>query len=145
MKSFRQTLLYVLLGGVSFWLPDILLNAKTIESLALHTIFPVVGMVVCYLIVRHASRDYSGPSIAMFMILGIWGLGSTAMMAGESFGGGGFATGISDSLIVIALGLLPPYTMIMATYDASIFAVFIGVFLMLGAHVLFERNHWVLP
>jgi hypothetical protein len=145
MKGFRQALLYVLLGGLSFWLPDIFLTAKRQESLALHTVFPIIGLLGCYLIVRLAFKNYAGPSIAMFMMLGIWGLGSTAMMVGQSFGGGGFATGISDSLIVIALGLLPPYTLIMATYDASIFGLLIGVSLMVGAHGLLERHRWVLP
>jgi hypothetical protein len=146
MKSFRKTLLYALLGAVSFWLPDVLLNAKTIESLALHTILPITALLVCYAIVRHRVKDYPGPSVAMFMMLGLWCLGSTAMMVGSSFfQGGGFRAGTSDALIVIALGLLPPYTLMMATYDGSVIGLFVGTSLMLGAHLLFERNHWVLP
>jgi len=77
----------------------------------------------------------------MFMMLGIWALASTAMMIGASFfERGGFSASATDSIIVIALGLLPPYAVIMSTYDGSIFALFSGGLLMLGAHVLFERD-----
>ena len=120
---------------------DVILNTKRVESVALHTVLPVLGLTAAYLIASSALRNYSGPSIAMFMMLGIWALASTAMMICASFfERGGFSASATDSIIVIALGLLPPYAVIMSTYDGSIFALFSGGLLMLGAHVLFERD-----
>ena len=125
---------------------DVILNTKRVESVALHTVLPVLGLTAAYLIASSALRNYSGPSIAMFMMLGIWALASTATMIGASFfERGGFSASATDSIIVIALGLLPPYAVIMSTYDGSIFGLFSTVLLMLGAHVLFERDRWKLP
>ena len=137
--------MYLFVGGVGFWLPDIALNAKQEESFTLHTILPIVGLVVSYLIVKFARRGSAGPSPAIFMMLGIWCFGSTAMMIGQSFGGGGFATGFSSTVFVIGLGLLPPYMLIMATYDFSVVAVLLASSVLFLAYAIFERNHWILP
>ena len=146
MKRLYQTLLYLLVGGIGFWLPDIVLNAKREESFALHTILPIIGLIVSYLIMKVAVRDSSGPSLAFFMMIGLWCLGSTAMTVGASFfPSGGFALGISDSLLAIALGLLPPYMLIMATYDFSVVAVLLASGVLFLAYAIFERSNWVLP
>src|SRR5438128_1311269 len=61
MKRLSRTLLYLFVGGVGFWLPDIALNAKQEESFTLHTILPIVGLIVSYLIVKFARRGSAGP------------------------------------------------------------------------------------
>ncbi len=136
---------YILFGAIGFWLPDVLLNVWGINSLFLFTILPMLGLLITYLIVRHFWHYRGGPSIAFFMIVGVWLFGPTAMMVGASFSGGGFATGLADTLVVIALGLLPPYTLIMATYDGSLIGLLVASFLAIGAHLKVEMDHWILP
>ena len=84
-------------------------------------------------------------SRAAFMLLGMWLFASTAMMIGASFSGGGFATGFSDTLVVIVLGLVPPYTLIMSAYDGTLVALLVATFLAVGMHYLFEPHDWILP
>lgn len=53
---------------------------------------------------------------------GVWLLGGLFMMAGATFSSGGFVgpDGFRGALIVLVLSLLPPYVLIMATYDGSL-------------------------
>jgi hypothetical protein len=79
------------------------------------------------------------------MLLGVWLFGSTAMMIGASFSGGGFATGFTDTFVLIVLGLVPPYTLIMSVYDGSLMALLIMTFLAIAVHSLLESDRWILP
>ncbi len=145
MRNSHLVGLYTLAGALSFWFSDILLNARKFDSLILSTLLPTFGFVFSYMIIRRLTRSVNGPSRAFFMILGVWLFGSLAMMIGATFAGGGFATGVADTVGVIALGLLPPYTLIMATYDGSVLALLFTSCLALGVHLQVEGDHWILP
>lgn len=137
--------LYVLLGAVAFWLPDILLSAYRANSLLLFTVVPTFGFLAVYHIAKDLRPSTSKPSTAIFMMIGVWLLASTAMMISASFSKGGFAQGIVDTLGVVVLGLIPPYTLIMTAYDGSLLALLITTCLAVGAHFLFELDHWIVP
>jgi hypothetical protein len=95
--------------------------------------------------VNRYQQASDGPSVAIFMLLGIWVFGSTAMMVAASFYGAGFLMSRSDLMTVITLGLLPPYTLMMAAYDGSVFGLVFASLLMPAAHLRFEKHRWVLP
>jgi hypothetical protein len=145
MEYFKRVALYGILGAASFWTPDIFLNARGSGSLLLFTLLPTVGFLIACLTTKKLGGSISGPSVATYMIIGVWLLGSTAMMIGASFSGGGFSSSALDTIVVIFLGLLPPYTMIMSTYDGSLFGLLLVSFLAVFAHFQFESDNWVLP
>jgi hypothetical protein len=145
MRLLREISPYVVFGATAFWLVDVVLNAFHINSLLLFTLVPTLGFLTFYVIARKIGRKKQHPSIAVFGVLGVWLLGSTATMVGASFSGGGFKTGLLETFIVILLGLLPPYTMIMSAYDGSLLALLLITCFGVGAHLQFEIEHWVLP
>ena len=59
--------------------------------------------------------------IAPFELLGIWLSGGLAMTISATFSGGGFAT--SGGWKGVGLGAIPPFTLMMASYDGSLFAI----------------------
>lgn len=80
------------------------------------------------------------------MLLGVWILGPAGMLLGATFQSAGFLTlGAKAALITVLLGLFPPYTFIMATYDGSLYALIIGSVLMVVLHLAFERKSWIVP
>jgi hypothetical protein len=141
----RPIVSHLIFGAAGFWLPDITLNAFGAESIWRSTVFPTVGFFIAYQFARAIWKSHSKASVAVFMASGVWLFASTAMMIGASFSGGGFANGFVEAILVILLGLLPPYTLIMSVYDASLLGLLITTFLALGAHFTFESEHWILP
>jgi hypothetical protein len=79
------------------------------------------------------------------MLVGVWMLGSLAMTVNATFTGGGFARPVWDVWVVIALGIFPPYTYIMATYDGSLGGLLLATALMGLMHFKYERKSWMIP
>lgn len=134
----------LIFGAVGFWLPDVLLNAFGATSIWRSTALPILGFLIAYRIAMAIGPGVSFSRVA-FMLLGVWLSASTAMMIGASFSGGGFATGFVDTLVVIVVGLLPPYMLMMSAYDGSVVALLVTTFLAIGLHCLIEPRHWILP
>jgi hypothetical protein len=143
--NFRQISLLIVVGAIGFWTPDVVLNAFNANSISLFTLLPTFGFLAGYQITTRIRQEGEQPSVAVFMIVGVWLFASVAMMIGASFSGGGFAGSISETVIVIVLGLLPPYTLIMSTYDGSLYALLLTTLIAFGAHFLLEPEHWILP
>ena len=148
LKNIVLILLYILLGGLAFWTPDVVLHARRAyeisgRDVAVITLLLPWTLLTCYGITLWlAGRKSQNPSVAIFMLIGVWLLGSTAMMLGASYSGGGFATsGIDVWYFVFHL---PPYTFILSTHDGSLFGLILASALMLFMHYRFERHRWFL-
>lgn len=136
----------ILLGALCFWGPELLIYALTrhetnwtvITYLLPSTLFAAYFLV---LFLRGARPE--NPSAAIYMFAGVWLLGSTAILLGSTFQGAGLYGG-AESLLVVPMGLFPPYTCIMATYDGSLFALLFTLLLPL-CHTVFERKSWIAP
>ncbi len=117
----------MLLGALSFWLPDVLLHAvRGFDFAGLDAIFLTVGLpLACLPAYLWAKRLYGNAVLAApWMLLGVWLLGGFFMQVGASFSGGGFAVGaLSDLTVLLLLSLFPPATFMMATYDGSLLAL----------------------
>jgi hypothetical protein len=119
----------VLLGALSFWLPDTLLHAaRGYDFAGLDAIFLTVGLpLACLPAYLWARRLYGRSALAApWMLLGVWMLGGFFMQVGASFSGGGFAAGaLSDLTVSLLLCFFPPATFMMSAYDGSLFALFL--------------------
>src|SRR3989338_9973302 len=85
-RSFREAVLFSLIGGALFWLPDIAIHLTThfFKSLrGLHivligifcTLIPIIGIIR----LRKAYKGNRPLSIPVFSLFGIWFLASPAM------------------------------------------------------------------
>jgi len=140
----------LLLGALSFWGPELFLYAlkrKAVNGGVITLILPGVLLLAYFLAKRFRKRNQEGvPSQAAFMLLGIWILGPTAMLIAATLQGAGFVTlGASSAMITAMLGLFPPYTFIMATYDGSLYALIIVSILLPAFHFAFEQKNWIIP
>lgn len=136
----------MLLGGISFWTPDIIIHALRSYKFSgpdvlVVTLLSLGSLLVCYGMVSWSlDKRRKAPLIAIPMLIGIWLLGSTAMMIGASYSGGGFASSEVSTWYGVALGLLPPYTFIMATYDGILGALLIAHVLMILMCVIDKKR-----
>ena len=150
MKDRSWILILIALGGAAFWAPDVLYHVRTDElskqDISVLTFLLPTSLLICYTtVLLLKGRRGGGPSIALYMLLGIWLLGPLSMMISATFDGAGFHTG-EASWISLALGVVPIYTFIMAAYDGSVLALLIVSCVMVSAHLMYELNHhWVIP
>jgi len=137
------------LGAIAFWLPEILLYGieRHEPGVRLITLLLPCTLLVAYVAAVLIRRDReSMPSAAIFMLLGVWFLGTLAISIGQSFLGGGFSRDPHSTLLGVLLGtLVPIYAFIAATYDGSLGALIAVSVLMPLLHVLFERTNWIVP
>jgi len=121
-------------GAILFWTPDVILHAiagnkfSRNHVLILTYILPLT-VLAGLLVVGRMRNIETGKLIAPFGLLGIWFFGGVAMAASATFSGGGFAT--PEGWKGVALGAVPPFTLMMATYDGSLFALLLTTLCLL--------------
>jgi hypothetical protein len=138
----------MLLGGVSFWLPDIIyhyLRKTELTSTAIWEMavtMPLLALLTYATVLVIARRDDEGrQSLATSMLLGIWILAPTMITLGTSFAGAGFKSGLISALTVIfATALFPIFALMMAGYDLTIPALLLVTIMLVGARFVFERR-----
>lgn len=120
----------MLVGAISFWLPDTLLHAfraYKFNSLDVRIITVVMPLTLlgCFVATKWANTGAPPRRIGLPMLAGVWLLGGLFMAVGASFSGGGFmmAGGVRAAGGVLLLSLFQMYTFIMATYDGSLAAL----------------------
>lgn len=137
------------LGGIAFWLPEIVLYAWTRQELdgKLQTILLPSSLIVAYLLTwKLRPKRTEKPSAAIFMILGVVFLGTFAITIGSTVRGGGFLDHPGSTLFAVVLGtLIPIYAFIAATYDGSLYALILVSIFMPAMHLIFERKNWIFP
>jgi hypothetical protein len=136
------TLRSAILGGFSFWFPNLLAHVfrrnsfDTADLRIVTLVLPMILFIACAAGARLAHVKVG--AIAIRMLLGIWLFGGIFMDLDASFSGGGFSRiGLLGSVFLIAISWVPIYTFIAATYDGSLGA------LLLATTGLFLA--WILP
>ena len=144
-----------LIGGISFWLPDVVYNVYTAiekaEPTRLAVLLLTLGMPLAVGFVymgRRGRREFgsvvmsNGRSVALSMLLGIWAVGPTMIMLGQTPAGAGFKSGpLALVLLMIVLAtLVPVYTYILSTYDLTLFALLLGTVCLIVLHRKYEKG-----
>lgn len=130
-----------MLGGVVFWLPNLLYHylAKTEPTGAALLVLTVImpfAVCVAYFISRAKGRHSLHASS---MLLGIWILGPTMIILGQTFEGAGFRN-VQTLLYWAVATAFPPLTLVMAGFDLSVGALLLGTVLLLLARCIYERT-----
>ena len=132
-KAPWHVLKLVAIGAVSFWLPDSLWHAirgsnfSGADALTITVLLPL-ALLVTYLIVKRRSTNEQQRNVGLPLMLGVWTLGGFFITAGSSFSGGGFVgpDGFRGGVFITLIGLVPPFTYILATYDGSLGALLLA-------------------
>jgi hypothetical protein len=132
--AFRKApLKLVAIGAASFWLPDSLWHAirgsnfSGADVLAITVLMPLT-LFITYLFVKGRPTDEPRRYIGLPMMLGVWMLGGFFITVGSSLSGGGFVgpDGIRGGVFITLIGLVPPFTYVLAAYDASLGALMLA-------------------
>lgn len=143
MKSLLWIILYIIVGGVTFWLVDVSVHLARgdqfsgLDVQVLTLLLPLTTICFYTILYWFKGRQPDAPSIAIFMLVGLWLLGPTCLKLGRVFN--------AEWGWIATFTLNPMYTWIIATYSGSLFGLQIASILLLLMHFIFERHHWVIP
>ncbi|MFZ0523025.1 MAG: hypothetical protein WAL95_18495 [Candidatus Acidiferrales bacterium] len=128
--KWMRLLKLAVLGGVAFWLPDVLLHAFrgynfNGRDVRIVTIICPLTMLIVFLVASWTDKANPPKSVFPALVAGVWLLGGLFMLVGASFAGGGLLApdGARGAMFWILLSLVPIYTFIMATYDGALAAL----------------------
>lgn len=142
MKSALWILLYLIVGGGTFWFANIALLHSWGDSGPnfgiLTVLLPLVTISSYGILYCVGGRRPDGPSIAVFMLIGIIILGPPSLKLFWSFS-------LVDWGSVGMLALNPMNIFVTFGYSGSIGALFILLPALIALHLLYEKNHWVIP
>jgi hypothetical protein len=148
-KPVAKILCYTLIGGVACWIPDVTLHLlrtydfSRIDVLAVTILMPLSAFAAYLITIRSFRTEERTPSVAFFMVVGVWLMGPLAMMIAATPTGGGFSQPLAWTGIIV--GLLPPYTFMMSAYDSSLAGLAFASLALFCGHLVLEVDHWILP
>ena len=151
MRNFTRIIAYMLAGAIAFWTPDILLQVRSGYSvegrvtLLLAILLPWVLFSIYRVLLSLRGKEYKSPSIAFYMLLGVWTLGSAAMATGAAFTSGGFPYQGEVVDVNLLTSLLPSSTFRLSMFDGSLAALVLSTILMIFLHLKYERGSWIIP
>ncbi len=149
MSSWKWFLLSFFGGGIAFWIPDLIIAAldRTDQGWAVTIACPIVLILFYSLLLRIRKGDRTGPSTAIFAILGMWVLALSFTMLAQEIrseqGLGEFTWGDLGFLVVSSF--LPTRTFLFVGLEGSLIALLVSTVTMVICHFAFEIDRWIVP
>ncbi len=120
------------LAAVVFWLPDTLWHAVRrsrfdgVDFICLTALMPS-SLLALYLRLKNRTPGKKNEAVGWPLVLGAWVLGGPFMILDASFMGAGLAgpDGLRSGIELMFACVLPMFTIELATYDGSLFALFL--------------------
>ena len=133
----------ILLGGAAFWAPTTLIEIVTRQELniVIGTFLGPAALLSTYLVLTlWRRRDVHA---YVWMLVGLYALGTWFMFVAFSTRGGGFATpGVLRHLEHLLLSTVIPFlTLVYSGYDGTLFGVLLTTVLLPSVHY-FLRRRW---
>ena len=149
MPSLKWVFLSSLGGGIAFWISDLIIPAldRSEQGGVVTIACPIVLALFYMMVLRIRKSDRTGPSTAVFAILGMWVLAlsftTLAAWIRSEQGFGGFSWGDLGFLLVSSF--LPTRVFMLVSLEGSIIALLLGTMTMIVCHIAFERTRWIVP
>jgi hypothetical protein len=129
LASTSDAVLYVLLGGIVFWVPNITVHWITgfrfsyADAIGVTFFLPAATYLFFRMFWWPLRKQEERLSSALFAVLGIWILGPSMLTFSASFCGGGLTQPDAWHFFVTGTLLFPLFTFVMSTYDGTLFAL----------------------
>jgi hypothetical protein len=150
MSPAKWLWLSLLLGGTVFWIPDVVIPAlaPNEQGGAITLACPTALIVFYALVLRCRRAERSGPSTAMFSLIGVWVLGQLFMMLAQTVRGSGFLAGYdwrSETGYLVVSSFVPTRIFEASALEGSEIALVLGTIAMIICHLIEERARWIIP
>lgn len=135
------------LGGFCFWAPTTVIHILTRRDLNLvvATVLPPAALLGAYFGLR---RHIQLKNAALWMLAGLYVLGPIFIMAGWTPLRGGFyipLAGWRDFVYLALICFVPPFTLVLAGYDGTMFGMLAATVLMIAINRKMEGRTGRIP
>jgi hypothetical protein len=151
MRNVWLVLASVVIGAASFWLPNMVLVGRILESSSAFTTVtlacPLALLAVYGIAIWWRKGTVAGPSSALFALAGVWVAGPWMMVLSTGLSEGAVAHkfGITGYGVLFLMTICPPLTLYFSAMQGNVFALILATVLMPVCHRLFEKGRWVIP
>ena len=149
MSSWSWFCLSLFGGGFAFWISDVIIPAldRNEQRVAVTIACPVILALFCLFILRLRKADPSGPSTAIFALIGVWVMAPWFTMLAQTVRGSGFRAGFEPKELFDLLfsSVLPTEIFEMATLEGTALALSLGTAAMIAFYLTLERSRWIVP
>jgi hypothetical protein len=138
----RQRVELILLGGAAFWAPTIAIELVTGRDLNLLVATLLGPTVLASIYVGLALWRRRGIRAYLWMLIGLYSLGSWFMYIAFTPSGGGFASihRFADLYILFLSTVVPILTLVFSGYDGTLFGVLLITVLLPCVHYFLRRR-----
>ena len=151
MRNVRVVLASVIIGGVSFWLPNAFLVSRILESsgtfVTITLACPLALLAVFAIAIWWRKGTVGGPSSALFALVGVWVTGPwlMALSTGLAEGDAAHKLGAVGYGVLLLMTICPPLTLYFSFMQGNAFALILATVLMPICYRVFEKERWVIP
>ena len=141
MKSIQartsDSLLRIVLGAIVFWAPDIAVHSirgyrfSYTDAIGVTFLLPATTYLFFHLVWWPWRKQTNRLPSGLFAVLGIWIAGPSMLTFSASFCGGGLTQPDAWHFFVFGTLLFPLFTLVMSTYDGTLFALLLVTLLLL--------------
>ena len=104
--------------------------------LVLPLLLPLITFVGYRLLLLVRGKNTKGPSVAAFMLLGMWTLEPTYLL---------FTSSDLTWRSYLLFTFFPPYSFIISAYAGSMLGLFLSSGLLVIEHCMLELHNWIFP
>lgn len=148
MKSLTVAFASLLLGGISFWAPTLVLSPPTTSErtfwITASWTSPVVLLIFCAAAVRYRKGRAGGPSSCLFALVGVWLTGPWLMALAAALRTP-IKMHLADYAQLCLMTVFPPYTLFLSAAQGSGYGLILATVLMPLCHLRVEKDRWFIP
>jgi len=151
MKNLGFVFASLVLGGVFFWAPTVVLCPPTTSEetfwITASWASPVVLLIFCGLAVRYRKGQVGGPSSCLFALVGVWLTGPWLMALAAALRTPEIVRvmTLADYAQLCLMSVFPPYTLYLSAAQGSAYALVLATVLMPVCHRVLEKDRWFIP
>ena len=134
MSRVRRWVRFSLVGGLAYWVPDMLIHwvnpPHRIWITLLTFVVPAIVIFVWFFLARKAEYHEHRRSLAWLMLIGVWVFGPLGIAIGGATLGGTFLSPENITQFYILWSMFPATTFMMSTYSGSLGGVLLVTILL---------------